>query len=305
MNKIMSLILIAFMALVISSCQEQVAERADAVPKVQVKVTQVVQGSIPEYMVLSGKTIYLNKSRIVAPIGGYLTSVNVQAGDRVKKGDLLFEMQSPEAYLMQKKDGDAKNYGYRKIFAPTTGIITSLNVVHQEVFIDKGGEMCKIIDSKDLKIQAELPYEYRALAKLGMSCQVVLPDSSVFDGVFTKILPEINEASQTVKILANISNATFLPENMLLKVMVEKGEKHQTQILPRECLLTDALMTQFWVMKLKNDTTAIRVDVKPGNQSHRLVEILSPIFNEHDRILSQGAYGLGNTALVEVVGLRL
>jgi len=301
MNKIISLVLIVFLTFATISCKEQTTERKDVEPKVQVKVTQVVEGSIPEYLELTGKTIYLNKSRIVAPISGYLTTGNVQAGDRVKKGDLLFEMQAPEAYLIQQKNNNSKTYGYRKVVAPTAGIITSLHVVHQEVFIDKGAEMCIIIDSKDLNIQADLPYEYSEFVKTGTNCQVILPDDHVLKGVFTKTLPEINEQSQTMKVLVNINKTPFLPENMLLKVLVEKGEKHQAQLLPKECLLTDALMSQFWVMKLKNDTTAVQVLVTPGNQNQSLVEILSPVFNKNDRIIYQGAYGLGVKAIVVVV----
>jgi len=301
MNKLTHLVLLISLSMIVFACKEQVSEREDAVPKVQVKVTKVVDGSIPDYLMLTGKTIYLNKSRIVSPISGYIVTVNVQSGDRIKKGDLLFEIQSPESYLIQQENKSLKTYGFRKVYAPVSGIITSLNVVHKEVFVDKGSEICRIIDSGDLKIQTDLPFEYVDLAKIGALCQVILPDSSMMQGVFSKILPEINEQSQTVKVLTKVVHQTFLPENMMVTIMLEKSAPHQAQLLPKQCLLTDALMSKFWVMKLINDSTAIRVDVVPGNQNNQMVEILEPEFDLGESILLQGAYGLGDTALVEVV----
>ncbi len=298
MNKIGLIIFLTIV--VLFSCKEQISEQEDATSKAQVKLTKISQGSLPDYVELTGKTIYMNKSNLVAPISGYVIKVNVRQGDKVQKGQLLFEMQSPEAFIMKQKDSTKNNYGIVKLYAPTTGQLVSLNVVNKNVFTDKAAIMCNILASNDLKLQVNVPFEYNKFAKIGNKCKVILPDNTEITGTFTKILPQIDEKSQTIKALANLQTNKFIPENMIVKILINKSTEHQSQILPKTCLQTDALMKHFWVMQIINDSTAVQVNVKVGNQTHDSVEILLPKFNNNDLFISEGAYGLSDTVLVKV-----
>ena len=297
MSKLSKSALTIFAFAILFSCTQQTKERTEAVSKAQVRLTGITKGYLPDYIELSGKTIYLNKSNLVAPIGGYITKVNVRQGDRVKKGDLIFEMQSPEAYVMK---GDSK-YGLIKINASTTGQLVSLSIVNTGVFADKGSAMCTILSVDDLKLQVNLPFEYEKYAKIGSKCEVVLPDNNVVSGTFTNVLPQVDEVSQTEKVLAKLSNKTFLPENMIVKVLLDKSTKQEHQILAKECLQTDALMREFWVMRLINDSTVIKVSVETGNQTHKQIEIISPEFEAGAQFVSEGGYGLGDTTIVEIL----
>lgn len=289
-----------FAVTLFSSCSEKLQEQTSAVPKVKVKTVKISHGSIPDYLELTGKTVYLNKSNLIAPISGYVTKVNAQQGDIVKKGHLLFEMKTPEAYLIQNNDRAAnKAYGTINVYAAVSGRIMNLSVMNKGVFVDRGSVMCIIISSGDLKLQVNIPFEYNKWAKIGNKCKIILPDYTETDGRFSKWLPQINEASQTVKILANINTVSFLPENMIVKVLVDKSPKETVQILPKSCLQTDALMTKFWIMKLINDTVAIQTEINVGNQNHDKFEILSPVFDSTDLFICEGAYGLSDTVLIE------
>jgi hypothetical protein len=62
--------------------------------------------------------------------------------------------------------------------------------------------------------------------------------------------------------------------------------------------LADETQTEFWVMKLINDSTAIKVAVKKGIETNDKVEILEPQFNPADKIIFTGNYGLADTAKV-------
>ena len=301
MNKqIIKYTLLSFLLLLFFSCKNsEEKQEKEQITKVQVKTTSVEKGFLPDYLKFTGKTIYLNKSTIVSPINGYFTKVNVKEGSRVRKGDLIFEMQSPEAFLMQQNDSLKNNYGAVKIYASSSGIISGLNVVQKGVYSDQNSVLCLIIGSNDLKVQVNLPFEYRKYAKIGSKCKIILPDSTEITGTFSKILPQMNETAQTVKILANLQSGTFIPENLLVEVLINKASGKETQILPKNCLQTDALMTKFWVMKLINDTTAIQIPVTVGNQNHDKVEIISPKFNPNEQFISEGAYGLEDTVLIE------
>jgi hypothetical protein len=58
------------------------------------------------------------------------------------------------------------------------------------------------------------------------------------------------------------------------------------------------MMKEFWVMKLINDSTAIKIPVTIGNKNSEVIEVLSPQFNLSDKIIKKGNYGLPDTALV-------
>ena len=301
MNRLTIMFISISAILLLYSCKEQATEQTDATPKIKVKLANITMGHLPDYIDFSGKTVYLNKSNLMSPISGYVTSVNIKQGDVVTKGKLLFEMQTSEAFVMKQKDSLSNNYGTVKVYAPVSGRIVSLNIVNKDVFTDKGSLMCNILASNDLKIQANVPFEYKKLAKIGAKCQIILTDNTKIPGVFSKILPQVDEASQTIKVMANINNRQFLPENMRLNILVDKSKEQKAQLLPKNCLQTNALMTKYWVMKLINDSTAVQTFVNIGTQNHDKVEILSPVFKPDDLFISEGAYGLSDTVLIDVI----
>ena len=300
MNRLTIIFISIFAILNLNSCKEQTTEQKEATLKIKVKLSKITKGHLPDYIEFSGKTVYLNKSNLMSPISGYITSVNIKQGDVVTKGKLLFEMLTSEAYVMQHKDS-LNNFGTIKIYAPVSGRIVSLNMVNKDVFSDKGAVLCNILATNDLKIQVNIPFEYKKLTKIGAKCEIILTDNTKIPGVFSKILPQVDEASQTVKVMANIKTHQFLPENMKLNIFVDKSKEQQAQLLPKNCLQTDALMTKYWVMKLINDSTAAQTFVSIGNQNHEKVEILSPEFKANDLFISEGAYGLSDTVLIEII----
>ncbi|MCF6184878.1 MAG: HlyD family efflux transporter periplasmic adaptor subunit [Bacteroidales bacterium] len=300
MNKLFIIFISLLTIFTLDSCKEQNEEQQVSAIKTKVKVSKIEYGYIPDYIQLTGKTVYLNKSNLTAPINGYITKVNAQQGDIVKKGEVLFEMKTPEAYLMQNADSLPKtDYGKIKIYATVNGRIMNLSITNKNVFVDKGSLMCILMSSNDLKLQVNIPFEYNNLAKTGTECKIILPDNTEITGHISKYLPQVDEASQTVKLLANIKTKQFLPENMIVKVLLDKSTKHKAQILTKKCLQTDALMKKFWLMKLINDSTAVQIEVETGNQNHEKVEILSPEFSLDDEFISEGAYGLTDTVLIE------
>jgi len=285
----------------LGACTDPGVRQANPAPKAQVTITKITHGYLPDYIEMTGKTIYLNKTTITAPINGYVTQVNIKQGDKVKKNSLLFEMQTPEAYVMGNKAGAIENYGIIKITAPVNGRVVNLNIVSSGVFSNKGNALCTLLASNDLMLQVNVPFEFSKFTNPGNRCMVVLPDGKKMDAVFTKTLAQVDEKSQTVKVLAKLNAGIFIPENVITKVLVDRSKKHNAQIIPKSCLQTDALMTKFWIMKLINDSTAVQVPVTVGNQTHDQAEILSPGFDSTDLFVNQGAYGLSDTVLVQVV----
>ena len=298
-TKYVTYLTISFLVFISCSHPEKDEEAAKN-SKAQVKVTNIKKGRITDYLELSGKTTYLNKTSISSPITGYVSKVNVEPGSRVNKGDLLFEIMTQEAYMLKDNDSIMRSFKPVIIHSPVKGIINRLDVVKSPVFVEKNSELCSIVDVNDLQVKAEVPYEYRKLAEPGRNCIVELPDKSEYNAVFYNILLDMNPQSQTMKVLLRIRSASLIPENMVVRVLIDKNDKREKQILPKTCVLSDELMKEYWVMKIINDSTAVKVPVKTGRQNHDEVEILFPEFNENDRIINEGGYGLADTSYVEI-----
>jgi hypothetical protein len=88
---------------------------------------------------------------------------------------------------------------------------------------------------------------------------------------------------------------------MMVQVAVSIKKNSAKQILPKSCVAADEMMKDFWVMKLTNDSTAVKVPVKLGDKNETSVEIVSPVFKKTDKIISEGNYGMPDTALIQVV----
>ena len=86
----------------------------------------------------------------------------------------------------------------------------------------------------------------------------------------------------------------------MAKVSILKSSKEGALVLSKSAILTDETQSSFWVMKLLNDTTAIKVEVKIGLENDENVEIISPKFLSEDKILISGNFGLPDTALVSI-----
>ncbi len=87
---------------------------------------------------------------------------------------------------------------------------------------------------------------------------------------------------------------------MVAKVKIIKIAKSAGAILDKKAVLSDETLNTFWVMKLINDSTAVKVPIQKGIETNDNVEILSPKFSVQDKILLSGNYGLPDTALVIV-----
>ena len=66
-------------------------------------------------------------------------------------------------------------------------------------------------------------------------------------------------------------------------------------------MVTDVTQEKFWVMKLINDSTAVRVNIDKGVENDSLVQVLNSNLDTSAKIISDGAYGLPDTAKIAVV----
>lgn len=287
--------------LALTSCNEQVATKNERMPLVSVKTTLVQQGEIEDNIILNGKTIYLKKNPVVSPIAGYVVNAQVKYGDEVKRDDVLFEVQTKEGKALENSNISGSNIGIVKVLAPSNGFINELNINETGGYVVEGSLLCSIVENKDLVIQVNVPFEYNSLIKTGTMCTLFLADDSKFSGSVFRLLPVINEVNQTQNVLIKPNTTRQLPENLNLRVQFINTKHSNSFLLPKEAVMTNETQSEFWVMKIMNDSIAIKVPVVKGIQNDSVVEILSPDLNKNDMVIREGAYGLPDSTVVKIV----
>ncbi|WP_445716331.1 efflux RND transporter periplasmic adaptor subunit [Flavobacterium sp.] len=298
---------IALLFFGLTACGNKTEEQQEKIvtPKTTVKVVSISNGSIDDDIILFGTTIYLKRNLITASIPSFITKVNVKLGDKVSKGDLLYVLQSKESRALgndvHKIDPTLNNFGIIQVKASSAGIISTLERQQVGEYVLEGTQLCSIAESNDLAFQVNVPFEYTSVTKIGKSCTIKLPDNTSYKATFSRALTTMNVTAQTQTILAKTNQPLFLPENMMVKVSTSKGSTSTKQILPKSCVSTDEMMKEFWIMKVINDSTAVKVPVTIGNKNEDEIEILSPVFRTDDRIISEGNYGMADKALIKIV----
>jgi multidrug efflux pump subunit AcrA (membrane-fusion protein) len=288
------------------SCTNREADAAESnVPvQVPVTVTGISQDSLEEYIDLNATSTFLLKNYVKANATGYLQSAQIQPGQFVKTGQALFTIKTKEAEILgntvNKLDSAFNFSGTNVIRAQVPGFISQIN--HQSGdYVQDGEQLAVVNDEHSFVFIMELPYELRSFVKLGDRLQVNLPDGEKIPGQVSSFMPTVESVSQTQNIIIKVNPSHTIPENLVSKVRIPKMVRTHAISVPRAAVLSDETQTNFWVMKMTDSVTAIKIPIKKGIETRERIEILSPVFSKSDRFLITGNYGLPDTARVKVI----
>ena len=269
-----------------------------------VTVTTVDSSALTDYIELNAISTTLQKNYVKANANGYIHQANVQLGSNVSKGQVLFTIKTKESETIGNSinvlDTTFKFSGINKIRAPSPGYISQL--VHQTGdYVQDGEQLAVISDRSSFAFLMQLPYELRQYVRLGQNVDLTLPGGAKIAGTVRSFMQSVDTAAQTQGVEIKISGSQQIPENLVARARIVKSSKTNTQSLQKTAILANETQTDFWVMKLINDSTAVKVPVKEGIQAGDRVEILSPKFAPQDRIILTGNYGLPDTAKVKIM----
>jgi hypothetical protein len=228
----------------------------------------------------------------------------VQLNKQVSSGQLLYTVKTKEAQSIGNSisilDSTFKFSGINNIKANGSGFISQIN--HQSGdYVQDGDQLAVITDTKSFVFLLDMPYELRPFVMNKKSLEMVLPDGEKLVGTISGNMPTMDAGSQTQSIILKVNSSHALPENLIAKVRVVKSFKGNANSLPKGAVLTDETQSEFWVMRLINDSVAAKTPITKGLETGERVEVLSPVFSAKDKILLTGNYGLSDTANVQIV----
>ncbi len=306
-NYVFAALLVAFVS---ASCQSKPAEKetpakdADSTSEgTPVTVAHIQSGSMNETVEVNAVSSFLLKTYVKANANGYLQMVNAQLGKYVSKGQDLFIIKTKEAQSLGNTvtslDTSLHFEGVIHIKAPGSGYITQLTYQVGD-YVQDNEQLAIITDTKSFVFLLDLPYELKPYLPNNKNVQLKLPDGTVLNGYIDAALPTVDAVSQTQNYVIKVNTDKQIPENLIAKVSLIKTAKQNTVSVPKSAVLTDETQSQFWIMKLIDSTTAVKVPVQKGIETNTAVEILSPVLSPADQILVSGNYGLSDTAKVSI-----
>jgi multidrug efflux pump subunit AcrA (membrane-fusion protein) len=247
--------------------------------------------------------MFMNKNIIRASTTGIIEKISINPGDYVAANQLLFTIRTREAIALGNSLRSDTSFAFKGIIDINSlkeGVIIS--VAYQKGdFVQEGDEMAVISDQTSLVFILDVPFELDSYIERNRRCTIVLPDKREITGNITGKLPEMDAVSQSIRYLIKPLSAGHLPANLIGTVSLVKSTNDKALVLPKRAVLGDETQTEFWIMKLLNDSTAIKVIIKKGFENNDEVEITDPVLTSTDRIILTGNYGLPDTARISII----
>ena len=279
----------------------QQSNSEDPVTVAQVQVTHIRHKTLADTLTVNGRVLEGQQFRVRAPVAGYVNHSYVRPGDQVQAGQQLFSIQTREQVALAQ---DTTSTPLSKssavvVKAPVDGQISAIST-GEGVYVAEGSSMAMLNSKNNLYAEIFVPTQWSRKVQPGDSALIQWANGRE---KWTKVgnrLAQADRASQSVKFMVTDISPCHLLAGERLTIQIPVNKMINEQVLPRDAVLTDESMSSWWVMRMMNDSIAVRIPVTPGIASGNWMAVPKPKFQKSDRILVHGNYGLADTARVKV-----
>lgn len=302
MKKLLKLLPLLLAIASLNGCKNNQEEAPTEEASIEVKTAMVQQRDIREYLTFNGVTIFQKKENIRSNVTGYISKMPFEVGDRVNRGQAFAYVRTKEQDALKeavKIDSSLSKFIHpQRINSNASGVITILNFFTND-YIAEGDTLATIAQPESLVVQVNVPFQYKNEVKIGTKCEIILPSNDTLYAPITSMLPKIDEVSQSQTYLIELRGKQ-LPENLNVQIRTVYKEALQAKTIPQSSLQSNELLTDFWVMKVVNDTMALKVMVTPLLRSDSLVEITSETIKIKDLVITEGSYQMQDSTKVKI-----
>jgi len=298
-----NILLLLMLALIISCNSSSEKKEAETAVKIDVTVTHPSFGNFTNYLELNANSQYQVKGIIRANVSGYVTSLPWNTGDRINAGAIFAEIKTKEQSALNNidiKDKSLQQFQSAiKINVGVSGIVNTVNY-SQGDFVNEGDILGEVVQPTSLVLMINVPYEYHEFAGVGKVCTVILPDGKLIPSVISEAMPTVDANSQTQPFLIHPSSSVQLPDGMNLIVHIHLKEVKNVLSVPRGAVQSDETQENFWVMKVINNSMAVKVPVVIGLQNDSIIEIKSGNITKQDMVVVNGSYGMPDSSSIVI-----
>ena len=258
-------------------------------------------------------------------------------GERVTKGQLLFEVYSPELvnaqeeYLQALRSGQKslssasrgrlealgisevqitkltktrKSNQYVKVFSKQDGIVAKLGI-REGMFVMPEKEVMSLADLSSVWLLAEVFESQANWVKQGQSSEVRLSylPGREWKGIVEYIYPTLDPKTRTLKVRLRFDNSDeALKPNMFANVTIYGGEKREVKIIPLEALIRTGNDERV-IVSIGNGRFQPR-NVTAGIESGDFIEIIDGL-NVGDKVVTSGQFLIDSEASLKASIARM
>ncbi len=255
---------------------------------------------------------------IAAPVTGVVTAVAVTAGQRVRRGQLLMELNSgstTEAYAAQEVIRLKRLYAEHnaslkalqnaeaqlallRVTAPLSGTVVSVNV-KPGAAVDASTILAEVIDLNRLVVRTSIPETDAVELKPGEPLQLLgaVPVSTAL----TYVSPTINSKDGTVMAWASLPPHSGLRSGQFVRLRIVTATARDALVAPSESVIRNAAGGS-GILSVVRGREAIRVPIKTGLREGGWVQVSGPGLAPGTRVVTVGAYGLPIRTAIQIQG---
>ena len=293
-----SLIAIFLFSLILS-CKDNVEETEITAP-IKVETALVKRQDLKEFLTFNGVTKYQQQENIQASVTGYVSWMPFKLGDKINRGQAFAAIRTKEQDALQeavKIDSSLAKFSKPlSIHSNVSGVITQLNVVPND-YVSEGDVLAKVSQPNTLAVQVSVPYEYSEKVTVGTPCKIIVRGHAEIDTQVSKVLNITDSIGQAQHYLIRLPDAD-LPENLNVQVRIVSEKAENGLTIPKQALQTNELLTDFWVLKIVDDTLAVKAAVQPLLENDSLVQVRSDRLQVNDRVIIKGGYQMQDSTSV-------
>jgi len=252
-------------------------------------------------------------------MAGVVARVGVAAGQEVKKGDLVVELNSgtiTAAYaeqelarqkeLYQQHNTSLKNLqaaeaqlAELRVVAPFSGTVTRLNVRPGQA-VDVNTVVAELVNMNRLTVACDLPVSQTHELNLGDELRVVASPPATTTVSF--ISPAVDTNTSTVAVWGGLPPNSGLRPGQFVPVRIVTAVHTNTLAAPQASVVTDIEGQS--VISLVQGDEAIQQPVTTGFSENGWVEVAGPGLQAGQKVVTVGAYGLPKKTKINVVKAR-
>ncbi len=279
-----------------------------------------------------------NTYQISTRVAGWVENLTVKAnGESVKRGQVLFELYSPELVNAQQEylsalksksnilhkasrqrlaalgvtSGEIKRLEKERtvkqrvrIYAKADGVISHLGI-REGAYITPSTQVMSIANLKQVWVLAEVFESQVAWIEKGQQAEVELDylPGKTWTGTVDYLYPELDPKTRTLSVRLRFDNeAEIFRPNMFTRVRIIGSDTSSVVHIPREALIRGGKLNR--VVLALGDGKFKAQEVVPGIEVNDRVEIISGL-SSGDRIVTSGQFLIDSESNIESALARL
>ncbi len=254
---------------------------------------------------------------VAAPVTGVVTDIEVAAGEKVRRGQLLMDLNSgamTEAFAAQEAARQRKLYAAHntslralqqaeaqldllRVTAPLSGTVVRLNV-EPGTAVSASTVLAEVMDLQRLVVQTDIPQAEAGELALGQPLTVLAAPPIVTRLGY--IGSTVHKSDGAVTAWAPLPSGSGLRPGQYVRIRVVTATHPHSLVAPTASVVRGiGGQGHLWIVRGEE---AIRMAVKTGLREGGWIEVSRPGLKSGTPVVTVGAFGLPRRTRIRIIG---